>query len=84
VTYTLIWKHAAVAGLVRLRVADPLAAKAAREAVSALAEDPYPQSSSELGSRTQRRLRVGSARVMYTVNEERVAVEVLTVGRTSG
>ena len=50
-TYTLVWRHAAVAGLIAL------------------------------GSGNQRRLRVGAARVMYTVSEENIAVDILTVGR---
>jgi mRNA-degrading endonuclease RelE of RelBE toxin-antitoxin system len=82
VTYTLIWRHAAVAGLIRLRTADPLTAKAVRAAVAALADSPYPDSSTALGSSGQRRLRVGPARVMYTVSEEDVSVDILTVGRT--
>jgi mRNA-degrading endonuclease RelE of RelBE toxin-antitoxin system len=82
VSYTLIWTHAAVAGLIRLRAADPLLAKTVRGAVAALAEAPYPGSSTMLGSADQRRLRVGAARVIYTVSEENLAVDILTVGRT--
>lgn len=81
-TYTLIWTHAAVAGLIRLRAADPPLAKTVRGAVAALADDPYPDTSTTLGSTNQRRLRVGAARVIYTVSEENVSVDILTVGRT--
>lgn len=81
-TYTLIWTHAAVAGLIRLRAADPLLAKTVRGTVAALADNPYPDTSTTLGSTNQRRLRVGTARVIYTVSEENVCVDVLTVGRT--
>jgi mRNA interferase RelE/StbE len=84
VTYTLIWRHAAVAGLIRIRTTDPLTAKAVRAAVTALADNPYPDTSTPLGSPTQRRLRVGPARVLYTVSEERICVDILTVGRTPG
>lgn len=83
-TYTLIWRHAAVAGLIRPRAADPLTAKAVRTAVAALADNPYPDGSTALGSGGQRRLRIGPARVMYTVSEENVSVDILTVGRTPG
>jgi mRNA-degrading endonuclease RelE of RelBE toxin-antitoxin system len=58
VTYTLIWRNAAVA------------------------DNPYPDTSTALGSQGQRRLRVGPARVMYNVSEENVSVDVLTVGCT--
>jgi len=84
VTYTLIWRHAAVAGLIRLRAADPLTAKAVRAAVAALAADPCPGTSTALGTADQRRLRVGPARVMYTISDVDIAVEVLIVGRTPG
>lgn len=80
-TYTLIWTHAAVAGLLRLRAADPLLAKSVRGAVASLAGDPYPDTSTTLGSTSQRRLRIGAARVIYTVSEEKVPVDILTVGR---
>lgn len=81
-TYTLVWSLNAVNGLVRLREVDPAAAKEIRIAVAALAEDPYPASSSELGSPTVRRLRLGPARVLYEVNVDLVGITVLTVGRT--
>jgi len=82
VTYTLIWTHAAVAGLIRLRESDPLLAKTVRGAIASLASDPYPDTSTTLGSTDQRRLRIGAARVIYTVSEEKVCVDILTVGRT--
>jgi mRNA-degrading endonuclease RelE of RelBE toxin-antitoxin system len=82
VTYTLIWTHTAVAGLIRLRAADPLLAKTVRGAIASLAGDPYPDTSTTLGSTNQRRLRIGAARVIYTVSEEKVSVDILTVGRT--
>ena len=71
-----------MAGLIRLRAADPLLAKTVRSAVAALADDPYPDISTTLGSANQRRLRIGAARVIYTVSEENVAVDILTVGRS--
>lgn len=66
-THTLIWTHAALAGLIRLRAADPPLAKTVRGAVAALADNPYPDTGTTLGSTNQCRLRPGAARVIYTV-----------------
>lgn len=51
-----------------------------REAIDDLADSPrpYPQSK-ELKGRDERRLRVGSYRVLYTVDEERQEVYVVEV-----
>ena len=79
--YALIWQPAAVAGLIRLRSADPQAARAVRTAVSTLAENPEPSSSTPLGSVSLRRLRVAEARILYEVDQAHHAVHILTVGQ---
>lgn len=80
--FTLIWEPAAVAGAIRLREADPAAAKDVRAAVQALAHEPEPDISSPLGTTGLRRMRVGSARVLYNVDTANAAVQVLVVGQT--
>lgn len=70
-----------MAGLGRLRAADPATAKDVLAAVAALAYDPAPQTSSPLGASVLRRLRIGSARVLYTVDDVNVAVQILVVGQ---
>jgi mRNA interferase RelE/StbE len=79
--FTLIWEPAAVAGLIRLREADPAAAKDVRAAVQALAHDPEPETSSPLGTTSLRRMRLGSARVLYDVDTANGAVKILVVGQ---
>jgi mRNA interferase RelE/StbE len=79
--YTLIWQPAAVAGLIRIRTANPQTAKAIRAAVGALAQDPQPSGSAPLGTEGLRRLRVGDVRILYEVDDTRDAVHVLTIGQ---
>jgi mRNA-degrading endonuclease RelE of RelBE toxin-antitoxin system len=81
--YTLIWQPAAVAGLIRLRTVDPSAAKDARAAIAALAQDPAPEFSNPLGESGLRRLRMGVVRVLYQVDEINHAVQILVVGQSS-
>ena len=82
--HTLIRQPAAVAGLIRIRASDPATAKEVRSAVSALARVTDPPGSTALGSGGLRRLRLGSARILYEVDDTRHAVHVLTVGPVRG
>ena len=79
--FTLIWEPPAIAGLIRLRQADPATAKDVRAAVLALARDPEPDTSSPLGTAGLRRMRIGSARVLYSVDAADAAVQILLVGQ---
>jgi mRNA-degrading endonuclease RelE of RelBE toxin-antitoxin system len=81
IPYTLIWGAAAVAGLARIRDLDPDAAKIVRAAVRGLATEPRPSNSSPLGTAGHRRLRLGDVRVLYQVDDELRAVEIVTVGQ---
>ncbi|MDU7103185.1 type II toxin-antitoxin system RelE family toxin [Corynebacterium marquesiae] len=45
-----------------------------------LAQDPYPPGSIALSGKSGRRIRVGNYRVLYSVEEQEVLVEVFTVG----
>lgn len=78
--YTLIWQPAAVAGLLRIRSSDPHTAKTVRAAIGALALDPEPQESAPLRTPGLRRLRLGEARVLYKVDDDHRAVQILTIG----
>jgi len=80
-TYTLIWRNEARQALSRLRSADPVSAKLAIAAVGALAAEPYPDTSSQLGGSRFRRLRLGDLRVTYDVDEDQRTVQVYLVGQ---
>lgn len=79
--YTLIWQPSAVAGLLRVRGSDPHTAKTVRAAIGALALDPGPRESAPLGARGPRRMRLGEARVLCTIDDDHRAVQILMIGK---
>jgi mRNA-degrading endonuclease RelE of RelBE toxin-antitoxin system len=80
-TYTLVWRNEARRALSRLRAVDPLAAKRVTAAVRALATDPIPETSSQLGDSRFWRLKLGELRMTYEVDEADRTVHVYYVGR---
>ncbi|MEU0030265.1 type II toxin-antitoxin system RelE/ParE family toxin [Streptomyces sp. NPDC006335] len=82
-TYTVVWENHAMNEFRRLRVLDPVGAKATAVAVRALAEDPRPDAARALGSSGYYRLHVGSWRVLYRPDAPTVTVHVLKVGRSN-
>ncbi|HET6546286.1 MAG TPA: type II toxin-antitoxin system RelE/ParE family toxin [Rhodanobacteraceae bacterium] len=48
--------------------------------IRALAEDPRPQGCEKLAGRESYRIRQGNYRVVYTIDDDRVIVEVVRVG----
>ena len=82
-TYTVVWRNEARQQLSRLRASDPAAAKSVRGAVRALAHDPYPVGSNQLGDSRFWRLRLGALRVTYEVDEVLLAVQVYNIGPVS-
>ncbi|WBB63612.1 type II toxin-antitoxin system RelE/ParE family toxin [Streptomyces sp. WMMC500] len=61
---------------------DPHGLAALYEAVDALAVDPRPAHSTPCGN-VYRRLRVGSYRVLYLVDDQVIRILVTHIGRTS-
>ena len=80
-TYVLIWRNEARQALSRLRAADPAGARVVLDAVRALAVDPCPAASRQLGNSGFRRLLLGDLRVTYDVDDEHLAVHVYLVGQ---
>jgi mRNA interferase RelE/StbE len=81
VTHTVVWQHQAMAEFRRLRLLDPVGAKACAAAVRELTEEPRPRSARALGGSGYWRLSVGDWRVLYRPDAETVTVLVLKVGR---
>jgi mRNA interferase RelE/StbE len=79
--FTVIWTEAAFITLRSLRSEDPPGAAVVAQAVSGLAEDQQPKGSAQLGSTDLRRLRIGSYRVLYEIDETNGSVMVHSVGR---
>lgn len=82
-TYTVVWENHAMNEFRRLRVLDPVGAKATAVAVHALADDPRPDAARALGTSGYYRLHVGSWRVLYRPDGPTVTVHVLKVGRSN-
>ncbi|WUD74904.1 type II toxin-antitoxin system RelE/ParE family toxin [Streptomyces sp. NBC_00510] len=80
-THTVVWQHQAMAEFRRLRLLDPVGAKACAAAVRDLAGEPHPRTARALGGSGYWRLSVGDWRVLYRPDAETVTVLVLKVGR---
>jgi mRNA interferase RelE/StbE len=76
---TVIWLPEAMAAYRRLRSSDPEGAKLIASVVAALADDPYPPHSNQLGGTHFRRIRLDHYRILYEATD--AAVQVLHVGR---
>ncbi|MGH3190619.1 MAG: type II toxin-antitoxin system RelE family toxin [Streptosporangiaceae bacterium] len=63
-----------------LRAADHDAFRRATRAITALAEDPYPEGAVPWGGSGFYRLHAGDVRILYEVSEEAEALYVLNVG----
>lgn len=82
-TYMVVWRNEARQQLSSLRANDPAAAKSVISSVRALAANPYPEASSQLGTSRFWRLRLGLLRVTYEVDEGLLAVHVYDIGPVS-
>jgi mRNA-degrading endonuclease RelE of RelBE toxin-antitoxin system len=80
-TYTLVWRNEARQALSRLRSVDPASAKRIIAEVGALATEPCPDTSSQLGNSRFRRLKLGELRVTDGVDDDHRTVEVYLVGQ---
>lgn len=74
VTHAVVWLPGAMAAYRAVRAADPDGARRISRAVALLAGNPYPESSSALGSTAFRRLRLDRYRVLYEVASGTVSV----------
>lgn len=83
-TYTIVWTNPAMMEYRGLRSQDRPGTARVSDAVRALATDPRPATSRQLGMTDFHRLRVGVYRALYRVNDEESAVLIEHVGRISG
>ncbi|MCC3771110.1 type II toxin-antitoxin system RelE/ParE family toxin [Streptomyces sp. UNOC14_S4] len=81
-TYSIIWEPEATSTAVRFLKEDPQGLAALYDAVDALAEEPRPANSVPFGS-VYRRLRVGSYRALYIIDDHVIRVLVTHIGRMS-
>jgi mRNA-degrading endonuclease RelE of RelBE toxin-antitoxin system len=76
---TVVYRETAAPALRRLRDSDRAAF--VRGVISALADDPYPDSAVPWGHSGYYRLHAGNLRVLYEVDEKAQAVYILSVGQ---
>jgi len=80
--YELSWEPEALERLAALAKTYPEAAEGVIPAVYALARDPRPDGSVQLGgSGTYRRLQLGYFRIVYAVSDDPPGVRIVLVGR---
>lgn len=64
----------------QLRKLDPPTARRIQGAIALLGDDPRPPASRPLTGRPAWRVRVGDYRVIYTIEDDRLIVIVITIG----
>lgn len=64
----------------QLRKFDPKTARRVQGVIALLADDPRPPASRPLTGRPAWRVRVGDYRVIYTIEDDRLVVVVITIG----
>jgi len=64
----------------QLRKLDPQTARRVQGVIALLADDPRPPASRPLTGRPVWRVRVGDYRVIYTIEDDRLVVVVITIG----
>jgi mRNA-degrading endonuclease RelE of RelBE toxin-antitoxin system len=80
-TYTLVWRNEARQALSRLRSADPTSTRLVIAAVRAVATEPNPDTSSQLGHSRFRRLKLGDLRVTYEIDHGHRTIHIYLVGQ---
>jgi len=66
--------------LQKIKKGDGRAYAAIIKSIRDLARDPYPAASKALGGREGHRIRVGQYRILYSVNDSQLVIEVLRAG----
>ncbi|MGH2861041.1 MAG: type II toxin-antitoxin system RelE family toxin [Solirubrobacteraceae bacterium] len=64
----------------QLRKLDPQTARRIQGVIALLADDPRPPASRPLTGRPAWRVRAGDYRVIYTIEDDRLVVVVITIG----
>ncbi|HEX3611630.1 MAG TPA: type II toxin-antitoxin system RelE/ParE family toxin [Sporichthyaceae bacterium] len=80
-SYTVVWTNPAMTEYRKLRSQDRPAATTVGDAVRALAIDPRPPASGQLGTTEFRRLRAGAFRILYRLDDEASTVVIEHLGR---
>ena len=79
--YQIVISRPAVKDIARL---TPVVAGRVSAAIDALADDPRPAGCVKLAGSDQWRIRIGDWRVIYTIADDVLVVEIVTVGSRGG
>lgn len=80
-TYTVVVTRSAAKELARIGKGDPTVRKQLTKAVAALAENPRPDRCLKLTGIEGYRVRVREYRILYTITDETVTVEVFRIAK---
>jgi mRNA-degrading endonuclease RelE of RelBE toxin-antitoxin system len=76
---TVVFRETALRGLARLRSEDKDLFTRTRHAIARLADQPYPENAVAWGASGIYRLRSGSIRILYEVDEDAGVISVINV-----
>ena len=77
---TVVFRETALRNLARIRGEDKDLFTRARRAISALADQPYPESAVAWGATGVYRLHAGDIRILYEVDDQAATVHIINVG----
>jgi mRNA interferase RelE/StbE len=84
-TYVIRWRVAARKSLQRIQRSDSEAGARIRFAIAALAENPRPNGAKKLvGQKGKWRVRVGTYRVIYLIDDAALTVMIYAIGKRGG
>ena len=77
---TVVFRETALRNLARLRGEDKDLFTRTRHAISALADQPYPEGAVAWGATGVFRLHVGDIRILYEVDDQAATVYIINIG----
>jgi mRNA interferase RelE/StbE len=81
-TYEIVWADEAFAAAQVFMVDDPAGLATVLDAVDGLAGNPRPPEAMPWGGTDVLRLRIGSNRVLYEIDDQVVRIDVIHLGRS--
>jgi mRNA-degrading endonuclease RelE of RelBE toxin-antitoxin system len=77
---TVIFRETALRNLARIRSEDKDLFTRTRRAISALADEPYPEGAVAWGATGVYRLHAGEIRILYEVDDQAATVYIINIG----
>jgi mRNA-degrading endonuclease RelE of RelBE toxin-antitoxin system len=77
---TVVFRETALRNLARIRGEDKDLFTRTRRAISALAEQPYPEGAVAWGTTSVYRLHAGDIRILYEIDDQAATVYIINIG----